>query len=231
MGSFLVSKKSGTGFIMIDNERNELIASMKKSIVIGVTGGVGAGKSSVLKYLQEKWKARILVLDDVSRGMLEIGGLCYDETIALFGSDIVLPDGRLDRAKIAGIVFSDEKMKKELNALIHPAVRRVSDTFAEEARSSGKGLYVIEAALLIEGHYDEICDELWYIYAGEDVRAKRLAESRGYDMARIRSMMASQLSEEAFEAGCSVKIDNGGEPEKAFREIDERLSVLVRDAF
>ena len=57
---------------------------MKKSLVIGVTGGVGAGKSSVLKYLQEKWDANILVLDDVSREMLEIGGLCYDETIALF---------------------------------------------------------------------------------------------------------------------------------------------------
>ena len=59
---------------------------MKKSLVIGVTGGVGAGKSRVLKYLQEKWDADILVLDDVSREMLEIGGLCYDETIALFGT-------------------------------------------------------------------------------------------------------------------------------------------------
>ena len=121
-------------------------------------------------------------------------------------------------------------MKKALNGLIHPAVRRTSDAFTAEARARGKGVYVIEAALLIEEHYDEICDELWYIYASEDVRAKRLAESRGYDMTRIRNMMASQLSEEAFEAGCSVKIDNGGEPEKAFREIDERLSLLIRNA-
>ena len=215
---------------MTENERKELTASMKKSLVIGVTGGVGAGKSSVLKYLQEKWDANILVLDDVSREMLEIGGLCYDETIALFGKNVVLPDGRLDRAQIARIVFSDEKMKKALNGLIHPAVRRTSDAFTAEARARGKGVYVIEAALLIEEHYDEICDELWYIYASEDVRAKRLAESRGYDMTRIRNMMASQLSEEAFEAGCSVKIDNGGEPEKAFREIDERLSHLIRNA-
>ncbi|MBP3880076.1 MAG: dephospho-CoA kinase, partial [Lachnospiraceae bacterium] len=62
---------------MTDNERNELISSMKKSIVIGVTGGVGAGKSSILKYLQEKWQAETLVLDEVSREMLAIGGLCY----------------------------------------------------------------------------------------------------------------------------------------------------------
>ena len=118
---------------MTENERKELTASMKKSLVIGVTGGVGAGKSSVLKYLQEKWDANILVLDDVSREMLEIGGLCYDETIALFGKNVVLPDGRLDRAQIARIVFSDEKMKKALNGLIHPAVRRISDAFTAEA--------------------------------------------------------------------------------------------------
>ena len=79
-------------------------------------------------------------------------------------------------------------MKKALNGLIHPAVRRTSDAFTAEARTRGKGVYVIEAALLIEEHYDEICDELWYIYASEDVRAKRLAESRGYDMTRIRNM-------------------------------------------
>ena len=202
---------------------------MKKSLVIGVTGGVGAGKSSILGYLQEKWEAHILVLDDVSREMLEIGGLCYEDTIALFGKKVVLPDGRLNRAGIAQIVFSDEKMKRALNELIHPAVRRVSDAFVSEARSSGSGVYVIEAALLIEEHYDEICDELWYIYADENVRAKRLAESRGYDMTRIRHMMANQLSEEEFEAGCSVIIDNGGEPEKAYREIDERLFTLIRD--
>ena len=135
---------------MTENERKELIESMKKSIVIGVTGGVGAGKSSVLKYLQEKWDANILVLDDVSREMLEIGGQCYDETIALFGKDVVLPDGRLDRVQIARIVFSDEKMKKALNGLIRPAVRRTSDAFTAEARARGKGVYVIEAALLIE---------------------------------------------------------------------------------
>lgn len=212
---------------MTDNERNELISSMTKSLVIGVTGGVGAGKSSILKYLQEKWQAETLVLDEVSREMLAIGGLCYDETITLFGKDIILPDGSLDRGMIARIVFSDEKMKQALNGLIHPAVRRVSDNFVSEARAGGTGIYVIEAALLIEEHYDEICDELWYIYAGEDVRAKRLAESRGYDLTRIRHMMANQLSEEAFLAGCSVKIDNGGEPEKAYREIDARLCALI----
>ena len=213
--------------IMTDKERTGLLASMKRSLVIGVTGGVGAGKSTVLRYLQEKWQADILVLDDVSREMLEIGGLCYDETIALFGRDVVLPDGRLDRGKIARIVFSDEEKKKALNGLIHPAVRRTSDAFGSEARSRGRGVYVIEAALLIEEHYDEICDELWYIYAGEDVRAKRLAESRGYDAERIRHMMANQLSPEQFLAGCSVRIDNGGEPETAYREIDARLAELL----
>ena len=198
--------------------------------LIGVTGGVGAGKSSVLDYLHKEYGAVIVLLDDVSRAMLATDGPCYDETIEIFGRSVVREDRSLDRAAIAERVFSDSVMMEKLNALVHPAVRKETEKIISRCREEGVQILVLEAALLIEQHYDEICDELWYIYASEDVRAKRLAESRGYDMTRIRNMMASQLSEEAFEAGCSVKIDNGGEPEKAFREIDERLSLLIRNA-
>ena len=100
---------------------------------IGVTGGIGAGKSEVLNYLKDSWGAAILKLDDVSRSFLDRGGRCYEEALRLFGPKIRREDGTLDRAGIAAIIFENESMREALNALIHPAVRdEVMSTVREE---------------------------------------------------------------------------------------------------
>ena len=122
-------------------------------IIIGVTGGMGAGKSRVLAYLEEKWNARTIRLDDVSRELLEKNGLCYEETIHIFGKKIVKPDGNLDRALIAKMIFEDSRLRDRLNALVHPAVKAQVRWIAEEMRQLDAGLFVVEAALLIEGGY------------------------------------------------------------------------------
>ena len=191
--------------------------------IIGVTGGVGAGKSSVLDYLHEKYNAVIVRLDDVSRALLAKDGGCYARTIELFGEKIVREDGTLDRAAIAGIVFSDPGMREKLNALVHPAVRRETELLAERCRKEGVLLLVLEAALLIEQHYDEICDEMWYIYASSETRTKRLAESRGYSRERIAGMMASQLSDEEFRSKATFVLDNDGDFEKTKLRIDRHF--------
>lgn len=191
--------------------------------IIGVTGGVGAGKSSVLDYLHEKYNAVIVRLDDVSRSLLAKDGACYAQTVEIFGDKIVREDGTLDRAAIAGIVFSDPCMREKLNSLVHPAVRRETEQLAERCRKEGVLLLVLEAALLIEQHYDEICDELWYIYAGAETRTERLAESRGYSRERIAGMMASQLSDEEFRSKATFVLDNDGDFEKTKLRIDRHF--------
>lgn len=196
-------------------------------IIIGVTGGMGAGKSRVLAYLEEKWNARTIRLDDISRDLLARNGLCYEQTIHIFGEEIVKPDGDLDRALIARMIFEDSRLRDRLNALVHPAVKAEVRRIAEEMRQLDAGLLVVEAALLIEGGYREICDELWYIYADEAVRRKRLKSSRGYTDERIDGTFATQLSDNAFRACVDFVVDNSGSFEDAARAIDSHLMKIT----
>lgn len=192
---------------------------------IGVTGGIGAGKSQVMDYLEKRWGARIIRLDEISRAFLEKDGLLYQDTIGLFGSKIVRKDGSLDRAGIAEIIFADEGFREKLDAMIHPAVRRETERLFREYEKEGVSLCAVEAALLIEEHYDEICDEMWYIYASEKIRAMRLAADRHYDGKRIRGAFSRQLSEGEFRKHADFVIDNNGEFSDTEKQIDKRLSV------
>ena len=131
-------------------------------------------------------------------------------------------------------MFGDEKLLSALNAIVHPEVKKhVKERILSCLRSSASGetkrsdpLIVIEAALLLEDHYDAICDEIWYVYAGEDVRRERLISGRGYSDEKIDRIFANQRSEESFRACCALTIDNSSENiENTFRQIDEALAA------
>ena len=143
--------------------------------------------------------------------------------------DIYCGDGHFDRPKLASVIFSDEKKREALNAIVHPAVKEyVKQQAAMEAARGERKLLVLEAALLIEEHYDEICDELWYIDTSRENRRIRLKESRGYSDTKVDQIFESQLSEEEYRRHCSVVIDNNGLPDQTFEQIDE---VLRRKAY
>lgn len=195
---------------------------------IGVTGGIGSGKSEVLNYLKERWDAYILRLDDVSRSLLEPDGALYGEAVRLFGEEIVKEDQSLDRAQIAARIFENETERDALDALIHPAVKRETIRLMGEQKEAGTDLFVVEAALLIEDHYDALCDEMWYIYADTDTRYRRLISSRGYTEERIQKTMEKQLSEEEFRAHAGLVIDNSGDFALTKAQIDRRVRKLIK---
>lgn len=197
---------------------------------IGITGGVGAGKSEVLSYLAKKPGTKVMLADEIAHDLMEPGTECYNQIHGAFaGEDIFLPQGGLDRGKLASVIFSDDKKRLAMNAIVHPAVKCYVQQTAERERAEGKtGLLVLEAALLIEEHYDEICDELWYIYTREEIRQKRLMESRGYSPEKVRQIFASQLGEEVYRAACRVVIDNNGTVEEVFAQIDRAISNMSR---
>ena len=194
--------------------------------IIGVTGGVGSGKSEVLHYLSQKHSAGIIRLDDLGRRMLDPDGEGYAAAIRIFGNEIVNSDGSLSREKIAAIVYSDREKRFRLNALIHPAVKKAACLELEKFCKEDVRLAAIEAALILEEHYDEICDEVWYIYASEEVRRERLMKSRGYDKARIKNMMSVQLREDEFRSRCDFTVNNNASFASAAKEIEERLTVM-----
>ena len=192
--------------------------------VIGITGGVGSGKSRVLEYLHSKYQAVICQADQVAWKLQEPGQACYKKIVEVFGSDIVLENQYIDRQKLGGIVFSDERKLAVLNQIMHPAVKAyIKDTVREE-KSKGTSCFVIEAALLLEDNYAEICDEIWYIYTDEEVRRARLKESRQYSDEKIDRIMKQQLSEEEFRARCPIMIHNSGDFADTCRQIDELMN-------
>lgn len=192
--------------------------------VIGITGGVGAGKSEILSYLKEHCNCRILMADRLAEELEEPGQDCYDQLLALLGREILQEDGRIDRKKMAARVFADKSLLEAVNAMIHPAVKQaILQIIRDEKEAARRDYLFIEAALLIEDGYAEIVDELWYIHTEEEVRRQRLKASRGYTDEKIDSILREQLSEEEFYGHCHYVIENSGSLESVYEQLDKKL--------
>ena len=194
--------------------------------VIGLTGGVGAGKTQVLEYLNDKYGASVCQADEVARHLQRKGTEVYEAITAHFGGGILEKNGELCREKLAQIVFSDRKELAALNVIVHPAVKEeIRRKIACEERKN-TNLFILEAALLIEDHYDEICDELWYVYVKAETRKKRLVYARGYPAEKIEEIMAAQLSKEMYLRYCHRVIDNNGVFAETMLELDRIIREL-----
>ena len=218
--------------------------------IIGITGGAGSGKSALLAEIEKAYGNQVLVIrtDEIANEVKEPGGLCYNKIVSVLGEGVVRSDGAIDRRRMAERIFTDDALLQEVNAILHPAVREVVKNTIRELRekeaalpnasspderddvpgvTEGAGETVprvvfIEAALLIEENYKEdILDELWVVHAPEEVRRRRLQESRGYTDAKIDAIMARQQTEEGFLAHADAVIDNSGTLEDAVRQVRE----------
>lgn len=195
--------------------------------IIGITGGVGAGKSEVLKWIAKLCSCRIMIADEAAHAVKEPEAECYQPLLELLGEQILNADGTIDKRKMAARIFEEESGErlKQVNRIIHPAVKRYILSEIEQERNAGQADYFfIEAALLIEDGYANICDELWYIYAAREVREQRLRASRGYSDEKIAGIMRAQSDEATFRKHCQAVIDNSGDAEKT----KEQLRVLLR---
>lgn len=200
---------------------------------IGITGGVGCGKSRILEYIADNYNCRIVLADDVGNMLKEPGEECYYKLIELLGEDIIDEHSSkraIDKKKMASLIFEDASLLQKVNDIIHPAVTQYILNEKEKENFLGNiDFFFIEAALLIECGYKKYVDEMWYIFAKESVRIDRLMKSRGYSESKIAGIMASQLSEDEFRSNCDYVIDNSGSLEDSFKAVSERLSVLNKD--
>ena len=193
---------------------------------IGITGGVGAGKSTVLNYIEEHYNAYIIIADKLAYELESPGGVCYESIVGLLGGDILDDTGFIDKKKMASRIFSEPDLLKRVNDIIHPAVKQSILDIIDKERQSGRFDYlIVEAALLIEEGYGAILDELWYIRVDSDIRRARLKESRGYSDEKIDSIIASQLSDEEYMKNCKYVIDNSGCTEDTYRQISSIFRI------
>ncbi|WP_022775509.1 dephospho-CoA kinase [Butyrivibrio sp. AE2015] len=197
-----------------------------KTNIIGITGGVGAGKSTLLSYIKDNYNCLVILSDDVANDIKKKGFPAYDALVEALGRGILSEDGEIDKALMAKAIFNDKNKLKTVNNILHPAVNQYIINIVDDERKRGVYDFVfVEAALLIENGYDKIVDEMWYVYADEDTRRKRLKASRGYSDQKVTEIFNSQLSDESFREHCAFTIDNSGEDRKAFSEIDNRLKL------
>lgn len=198
-------------------------------IIIGITGGVGSGKSRVLYDLSENHGAYIVEADKLAHTLMEPGQSIYNEIVKNFGREILKENApyEIDRQKLGGIVFADKDKLKLLDSISHPEVKKNILGQIEAKKAEGVELFVIEAALLIQDGYKEICDEIWYVWVSKEERIKRLAKQRGYTRSKCISMFNSQEDDDYYKKYADFTINNQLDYENSSKQLNARLNKLI----
>jgi dephospho-CoA kinase len=195
---------------------------------VGLTGGVGSGKSTVSALLA-RHGALVIDADAIAREVLEPGTPGYDAVLARFGAEVVAADGTLDRPALAAVVFGDEAARADLNAIVHPLVGERSAELM--AAAAPQDVVVYDVPLLVESRLGKAFDVVVVVEADVDTRLTRLAE-RGLAESDARARMAVQASDEERRAVAHEVIANDGTREELAAEVDELWQRLIarRDA-
>ena len=203
--------------------------------ILGITGGIGTGKSTVLDILKTEYNAYILEADKVAHLLMMPGKSAFNDIVATFGEDILTEEGIIDRNELGKRVMSDKGSLEKLNNIVHPAVKKYimqdisekQSDFLEETENKEKiSLYVIEAALLIQDGYKEICDEIWSVITSEDIRIERLIASRGYTEEKAKSFIKNQASDEYFISNSDRVLYNNGSSEELMTAIKLQMDSV-----
>lgn len=174
--------------------------------VIGLTGGIGTGKSTVSLMLQELG-ARLLDADKVGHEALLPDGPAYKEVVATFGADILNADGTVERPKLGALVFNDVSALGKLNAIMHPRMARMMRNRLDQWRAEGTPVAVLEAAILFEAGWTDLVDQIWVTSAPEDVIVERLMRRNNWTAEHARARLASQMPLAEKAARADVVID------------------------
>lgn len=195
--------------------------------IVGLTGGMGAGKSTVAAMLAGRGAA-VIDVDALGREVLEPGGEAYTAVVARFGPVVVAGDGRIDRAALAGVVFDNPATLADLQAISHPAINRVLDRLLDGVEA---GVVVLDMAILVESHLGRDLpsgrgyDTVVVVEAPLEVRVARLVSARGVDEADARARIAAQASDEARRAVADHVIVNDGD----LAALEAQVDALWRD--
>jgi dephospho-CoA kinase len=193
-------------------------------LLVGLTGGIGSGKSTAANLLAERG-ATILDADEYARAAVEPGTPGYRQVVDRFGESVLRPDGEIDRAALASIVFADSERLRALEAIVHPQVHRMTaDALAANAHTDD--VVVLVNPLLIEMGDHERCDVLVVVTAPPEMRIARLV-ARGMDEADARARMARQMPAEQQAALADVVLENDGSPEDLQEQVDALWRTLL----
>jgi len=195
--------------------------------VVGLTGGVGAGKSTVAALLSDAG-AVVIDADTIARQVLEPGTAGFDAVVTRFGQDYLRDDGTLDRQALGQLVFSDPESLTDLNAIVHPGVREEFTRRLNGYRQTDKVVVIVIPLLIESGHY--ATDFVITVDCEEDEAVRRVVSSRGWSENHARSRIASQVTREARRAAADEVINNTGNASDLPDEVKRVWAEVQRNA-
>ncbi len=188
--------------------------------ILGLTGGIGSGKSTVAAMLAERG-ARIIDADRVAHEVYAPGTEGHDLVLERFGPSVLAEDGSIDRSKLGALVFDDKRALADLNAIVHPLVRKeVARRLLEAERDDPDCVVVIEAALMVETGWTGGAGELWVVIADPEIVLRRLVRLRGMDPVQVRLRLSAQVDNETRRRAATRVIENDGTIEELEQTVD-----------
>ncbi len=199
------------------------------SLIIGLTGGIASGKSTVSRMLQEQ-NIPVIDADIEARLAVEKGEKAYNDIVSYFGKGILMEDGTIDRIKLGSIIFPDEEKRNVLNSIVHPAVREKMLQKKEHYLAVGHNLVVLDIPLLFESKLTYMVDKVIVVYVNEQTQLDRLMVRNGFTKEEAQARIASQLPLVEKRKCADAVIDNNGtieETEKQLKELLNKWSINI----
>jgi dephospho-CoA kinase len=193
--------------------------------VIGLTGGIAAGKSTVSEALRDAG-AVVIDADKVGHEAYQPGTEAHAALVEAFGREIVGEGGEIDRRKLGAIVFADPAERQRLQEIVWPRMKAMMRARLDQLRASGTNVAVIEAAVLLEAGWQDLTDVVWVVQVAEDVAMARLMTRNGFSAEEARSRIRAQLSNEERARHADAIIDNNGSIDEAREQVESALAAV-----
>lgn len=194
-------------------------------MILGLTGGIATGKSTVTGMLRERG-IPVIDADQIAREVVEPGKPAYEAIVRHFGREILLEDGQIDRKKLGEIVFSDEAERQKLNTIVHPEVRRVMREEAEAAEQNGAEIVFMDIPLLFESKLAYMVEKIVVVYAPQSMQLARMMERDELEEEQARKRLRAQFPIEQKSQEADFLIDNSRTREQTERQVEELLAGI-----
>ena len=196
--------------------------------IVGLTGGISSGKSTVSSYLKQL-KIPVIDADEVARKVVEPNSQGAREIRKTFGSDVFEEDGSLNRQKLGALIFSSAENRQKLDDLLQPLIKIMILDEIEEHRQKGENMIILDLPLLFEKHYEELCEEIIVVYIPRELQLERLMRRNQYTKQEALSRIDSQLSIEEKRKRATVLLDNQGTIQQLYHQVEQWLVETKND--
>src|SRR6056297_23560 len=197
----------------------------KRQAIIGITGGIGSGKTTVTEYLLKKGFT-VVDADRISRNIMDEYGTVL-EVVDSFGNGILDENGNVDRRKLRRMIFSDEDLLKRLNGILHPKIRECIEKDIERFKKEGNRIIFLDAPLLIENNLDKMVDEVWLVSCSIETQLERVVKRDGTNRKEVGKIIERQMPFEEKIKHSDIVFRNEGSIEELKDKIDDALKNLI----